>query len=106
MKVQYAICCQKIAVQYAICCQKIAVQYREGMKLEFAKYKCDNCEKIVDVIGNGMPSLWFVFSISEWSGMSGETRLEKDICSESCVFELLRKLKEIPKKQGYFENEH
>ena len=71
------------------------------MKIQFVKYMCDNgkCGKIAEVNGDGMPSLWFQFSIIEWSGTSGQGRLEKDVCSEQCVLELMKNLKEIPKKE-------
>ncbi len=70
--------------------------------IEYRKVKCDNCGKEEVVKNDGWrPSHWLEISITEWSERVGEGRLNKEVCSEKCALELLKNLKEIPKKETY-----
>ena len=70
--------------------------------VEYRKVKCDECGKEEEIKHGGTkPSNWFEVSIIEWSGSSGEGRLNKEVCSEECALKLIKKLKEIPKKETH-----
>lgn len=72
------------------------------MIIEYRKVKCDECEKVVEVEGAGsLPSNWLVIEVVEWSGSSGQVRLNKEVCSEKCVLKFMKNLKKIPKKETH-----
>ena len=61
-------------------------------KIQYAKYKCDNCSKVIEVKGEGWPNDWFEVCITGWGGTSGRTVASRDICSKKCVFRILKKI--------------
>ncbi len=68
--------------------------------IEYRKVKCDECgeeEEIKD--GGTRPSNWLEINITEWHGSSGDVRLNREVCSEECALALIKKLKEIPKRE-------
>lgn len=72
------------------------------MIVEYRKVKCNNCgkeEKIKD--GGSKPTKWLDISITEWFRDTGTGRFNREVCSDKCVLELIKKLKEIPKKETY-----
>ncbi len=67
--------------------------------VEFRKVKCDNCSKEETIEDSGhRPDNWLEVSVVEWFGSTGTGRLNNEVCSEKCVLELMKKLKEIPPK--------
>ena len=68
--------------------------------IEYRKVKCDECGKEEEIkYGGTRPSNWLEISITEWHGSSGDIRLNREICSEECALKLIKKLKEIPKRE-------
>ncbi len=65
-------------------------------KIQYAKYKCDNCSKVVEVKNVGWPNNWFEVNISRWCGNSGRTLVSKDVCSKKCVFNMMKKIDKLP----------
>jgi len=70
--------------------------------VEYRKVKCDECGKEEIVKHSGCyPDNWLVISIFKWSGNTGRGRLNKEVCSEKCAINLMKKLKKIPKYEAY-----
>ncbi len=70
--------------------------------VEYRKVKCDECGKEEEIKSGGCkPTNWLEISVVEWHGSSGEGRLNKEVCSEKCALELMKKLKKIPKHETY-----
>ena len=70
--------------------------------IEYRKVKCDECGKEEVVKDDGWrPYNWLEISIVEWNKSVGEGRLNKEVCSEECALKLIKKLKEIPKKETH-----
>lgn len=71
--------------------------------VEYRKVKCDECGKEEEVKGGGSypSSNWLVIEISEWSGSTGQGRLNREVCSDKCALKLMKDLKKIPKRENY-----
>ncbi len=74
-----------------------------GIKMvivNYRKVKCDECGKEEEIKDGGTrPSNWFEVSITEWFGSTGSVRFCKEVCTEKCALDLIRKLKKIPKRE-------
>ncbi len=70
--------------------------------VEYRKVKCDECGKEEEVKYSGSrPSSWLEINIVSWFGSTGDTLLNKEVCSEKCALKLIKKLKKIPKKETH-----
>ena len=67
---------------------------------QIRKVRCDNCDKECEASpGACLPLGWFELNITEWHTNCGERRLQKDLCSEKCLMELMHKIEKLdPKK--------
>ncbi len=65
--------------------------------VQYEKHKCDNCGKEVETKGNYRPRGWYEININKWSFNRGDILLDKEVCSEKCVLELLHKIEKVPK---------
>ena len=70
--------------------------------IEYRKVQCDNCGKTEEIKeGGSHPSNWFELNIVQWTGTTGYGRWTKEVCSEKCALEIMKKLKKIPKPPIY-----
>ena len=68
--------------------------------INYRKVKSDECGKEEEIKDGGTkPSHWLEINIFEWFGNSGTGRFTKEVCSEKCALELMKKIKEIPKEE-------
>jgi hypothetical protein len=66
------------------------------MKIQLSKYRCDCCGKEVETEDGGLPVNWLTLEIVRWGLGSGTGLVAKELCSDSCMLNVLADIKEIP----------
>jgi len=71
------------------------------MKIQCAKYKCDECGKEVENKDcESKPNGWLEISITKWFGSSyGRGLINKEVCCSDCALKLLKKIDKIPEPE-------